>query len=49
MLVTFMSLFDRMTSTMNENISEFWQFDSKSRELDGQKVGLDFGGFKASQ
>lgn len=38
-----------MMNMMDENIGEIWQFDGKSSELDGQKVGLQFKGFKAGQ
>lgn len=38
-----------MMNLTDENISEIWQFDGKSRERDGQKVGLKFIGFKAGR
>lgn len=49
MIVIFMSVFSRMMNLTDENISEIWQFDGKSRERDGQKVGLKFIGFKAGR
>lgn len=39
----------RIMNMTDEYIREIWQFDGKSRELDGQKVGLQLIGFKAGQ